>query len=199
MPADLQPPTDFAPFASAGGNWREFVVVGAILVACGVAAILAPAVANFATSTLLGTLLVIAGGACVYQAMHSKVWAGYNWQLLLGAGELVGGIFIIINPLKGAAAVTLLVAIVVIALGVSQIGLALKIRPQSGWAWLVGAGLVSLLLGGALIARFPFSLTENPGVMAGISLVGGGVAHAMIGISQRIARGPPWTRDHDAA
>jgi hypothetical protein len=30
---------------------------------------------------------------------------------------------------KGAAAVTLLVAIVVIALGVSQIGLALKIRP----------------------------------------------------------------------
>jgi uncharacterized membrane protein HdeD (DUF308 family) len=194
MPADLQPPTDFDPFASVGGNWREFVVVGAILVACGVAAIFAPAVANFATSTLLGTLLVIAGGACVYQAMHTKDWAGYNWQLLLGAGEMVGGIFIVINPLKGAAAVTLLVAVVVIALGVSQIGLALKIRPQSGWAWLVGAGLVSLLLGIALIARFPFSLTVNPGVMAGISLVGGGVAHAMIGISQRVARGPPRTR-----
>ena len=189
MPADLQPPTDFDPFASVGGNWREFVVVGAILVVCGVAAIFAPAVANFATSTLLGTLLVIAGGACVYQAMHTRNWKGYNWQLLLGAGEMVGGIFIVINPLKGAAAVTLLVAIVLLALGVSQIGLALKIRPQSGWPWLVGAGLVSLLLGVALIARFPFSLTENPGVMAGISLVGGGVAHAMIGLSQRIARG----------
>ena len=194
MPADLQPPTDFDPVASVGGNWREFVVVGAILVACGVAAIFAPTVANFATSTLLGTLLVIAGGACVYQAMHTKDWAGYNWQLLLGAGEMVGGIFIVINPLKGAAAVTLLVAIVVIALGVSQIGLALRIRPQSGWAWLVGAGLASLTLGVALIARFPFSLTENPGVMAGISLVGGGVAHAMIGLSQRIARGPRRTR-----
>lgn len=60
--------------------------------------------------------------------------------------------------------------------------------PQSGWAWLVGAGLLSLLLGVAFIARFPFNLTENPGVMAGISLVGGGIAHAMIGISQRIAR-----------
>jgi len=137
---------------------------------------------------------VIAGGACVYQAMHTKDWAGYNWQLLLGAGEMVGGIFIVINPLKGAAAVTLLVAIVLLALGVSQIGLALKIRPQPGWAWLVGAGLVSLLLGVALIARFPFSLTENPGVMAGISLVGGGFAHAMIGFSQRIARGPRRTR-----
>jgi len=194
MPADLQPPTDFDPFASVGGKWREFVVVGAILLVCGVAAIFAPAVANFATSTLLGTLLVIAGGACVYQAMHAKDWAGYNWQLLLGAGEVVGGIFIVINPLKGAAAVTLLVAIVLLALGVSQIGLALKIRPQPGWAWLVGAGLVSLLLGVALIARFPFSLTENPGVMAGISLVGGGFAHAMIGFSQRIARGPRRTR-----
>ena len=194
MSADLQPPTDFDPFASVGGNWREFVVVGAILVVCGVAAIFAPAVANFATSTLLGTLLVIAGGACVYQAMHTRNWKGYNWQLLLGAGEMVGGIFIIINPLKGAAAVTLLVAIVVIALGVSQIGLALKIKPQPGWAWLVGAGLVSLLLGVALIARFPFSLTENPGVMAGISLVGGGFAHAMIGFSQRIARKPRRTR-----
>jgi len=194
MPADLQPPMEFDPFASVGRNWWEFVIVGAILVACGVATIFAPAVANFATSTLLGTLLVIAGGACVYQAMHTKDWAGYNWQLLLGAGEMVGGIFIIINPLKGAAAVTLLIAIVVIALGVSQIGLALKIRPQAGWAWLVGAGLVSLLLGVALIARFPFSLTTNPGVMAGISLVGGGVAHAMIGISQRIARGSPRAR-----
>jgi len=60
MPADLQPPTDFDPFSSVGGNWREFVVIGAILVVCGVAAIFAPAVANFATSTLLGTLLVIA-------------------------------------------------------------------------------------------------------------------------------------------
>jgi uncharacterized membrane protein HdeD (DUF308 family) len=194
MPADLQPPTDFDPSASLGGSWREFVVVGATLVACGVAAMVAPAIANFATSTLLGTLLVIAGAACVYQAMHTKDWVGYNWQLLLGAGEMVGGIFIVINPLKGAGAVTLLVAIVVIALGVSQIGLALKIRPQSGWAWLVGAGLASLLLGVALITRFPFSLTENPGVMAGISLVGGGVAHAMIGLSLRIARGPRRTR-----
>jgi uncharacterized membrane protein HdeD (DUF308 family) len=176
MPADLQSQTDFDPFA----NWREFIVVGAILVACGVAAILAPAIANFATSTFLGALLVIAGGAGVYQAMYRKNWAGYNWQLLLGAGEMVGGIFIVINPLKGAAAVTLLVAIVVIALGVSQISLAFKIKPQSGWAWLVGAGLLSFLLGVAFIARFPFSLTENPGVMAGISLVGGGVAHAMI-------------------
>jgi uncharacterized membrane protein HdeD (DUF308 family) len=194
MPADLQPRTDFDPVASVGGNWREFVVVGAILLACGVAAIFAPAVATFATSTLLGALLVIAGGACVYQAMHTKDWVGYNWQLLLGAGEMAGGIFIVINPLKGAAAVTLLVAIVVIALGVSQIGLALKIRPQSGWAWLVGAGLVSLYLGVALIGRFPFSLTENPGVMAGISLIGGGVAYAMIGLSQRIARGSRRTR-----
>jgi uncharacterized membrane protein HdeD (DUF308 family) len=150
----------------------------------------APAVANFATSTLLGTLLVVAGGACVVQAMRTKDWAGYNWQLLLGAGEMVGGIFIVINPLKGAAAVTLLVAIVVIALGVSHIGLALKIRPQSGWAWLVGAGLVSLLLGVALIARFPFSLTDNPGVMAGISLLAGGIAYAMIGFSQRLVTAP---------
>src|SRR5215813_9328376 len=194
MPADLQPPTDFDPFASVGRNWWEFVIVGAILVACGVAAIFAPTVANFATSTLLGTLLVIARGACVYQAMHTKDWAGYNWQLLLGAGEMVGGIFIVINPLKGAAAVTLLVAIVVIALGVSQIGLALKIRPQSGWAWLVSAGLVSLLLGFAFFVLIASSVTENPGVMAGISLVGGGVAHAMIGFSQRIARGPRRTR-----
>jgi uncharacterized membrane protein HdeD (DUF308 family) len=126
--------------------------------------------------------------------MHAKDWAGYNWQLLLGAGEMVGGIFIVINPLKGATAVTLLVAIVLLALGVSQIGLALKFRPQPGWAWLVGAGLVSLLLGVALIARFPFRLTENPGVMAGISLVGGGVANTMMGFSRCISRGPRRTR-----
>lgn len=166
-------------------RWKEFVALGALLVVCGLAAILAPLYATFATSKVLGTMMVIGGGACVYQAIRAKHWAGVNWQLLLGAAEVVGGIFIVLNPLKGAAAVTLLIGIVLVALGVSQAGLALKIRPQAGWGWLLLASVLSLLIGAALIARFPFSITESPGVMAGISLAIGGIAHIVLGLGQR--------------
>jgi uncharacterized membrane protein HdeD (DUF308 family) len=168
-------------------DWRGFAIVGLVLIVSGAIAVLTPALATTLTTTVLGGGLTIAGVISVYQAMRDSDWAGCNWQLLLGAAEVAGGIFIIINPLKGAAAVTLAVAVTILALGIAQIGLALKIRPQSGWDWLVVAGVASVVIGIALIMRFPFGLTESPGAMAGISLLCGGIAHLVLAVGRRRA------------
>jgi hypothetical protein len=51
-------------------------------------------------------------------------------------------VLIYLNPLKGAIAITVLISIVFVLVGISQIGLALRVRPQQGWQWLVISGLI---------------------------------------------------------
>ena len=55
----------------------------------------------------------------IVKAFQVKQGAGFIWQLLLGAVEVVGGILIYFNPMKRAIAITLLVALVLIAQGVT--------------------------------------------------------------------------------
>lgn len=171
--------------AGEGRKWLSFVLTGALLMAFGIGAVLAPAVSNVATSTVFGLLLALAGVTCVVQALMVKETRGVNWQLLLGATEVVGGIFIMLSPLKGAAAITLILAIVIGGLGLTQAGLALRLRPSAGWGWLMLASFASLLIAVVLVLRFPFSVTEYPGVMAGISLIFGGLAYVMLGLARR--------------
>jgi uncharacterized membrane protein HdeD (DUF308 family) len=68
---------------------------------------------------------------------------------------------------------------------VTQAGYALRLRPAKGWGWLMIASLASLLIAVSLVTRFPFSLTESPGAMAGISLMFGGLAYVMVGLGRR--------------
>src|SRR5437868_5867290 len=78
---------------------------------------------------------------------------GYYWELLKGAAEAAGGILIYLSPIKGAAAMTLAVAIVLLAQGIGQIGCGIKIKPQGGWLTLALAGVASLLIGAMLIFK----------------------------------------------
>ncbi len=161
-------------------HWVSFLVLGLVLLVCGAAAILAPAYSTIATSTLLGLVLAIGGAITIAQAINVRDWAGFNWQILLGAAEVVGGILIVANPLKGAAAVSLLVAIVIMTQGVVQLGLAWRVRPGPGWVGIFIAGVAAVVISIALVLRFPYASVESPGAMAGLALVFGGVAYVIM-------------------
>jgi len=166
-------------------SWYGYLALGILLIATGVAAILLPEHSNFATSTILGAVLAIAGGATVIHAITIRGTRGYYWELLKGAAEAAGGILIYLSPMKGAAAMTLAVAIVLLAQGVGQIGCGIKIKPQGGWLVLALAGVFSLLIGFSLITRFPFERIDEPGPMAGLALGVAGIAYIVMAIARR--------------
>ena len=171
--------------AELRAGWVGYFGLGVLLVATGVVAMMLPGHSNYATSTILGAVLAIAGGATVVHAITIRGTRGYYWELLKGAAETAGGILIFLNPMKGAAAVTIAVAIVLAAQGVGQIGCGLKIKPQGGWFVLALAGVASLLIGSALILRFPFSRLEEPGSMAGLALGFAGIAYIVMALARR--------------
>jgi uncharacterized membrane protein HdeD (DUF308 family) len=168
-------------------RWVGFLCLGLVLAVCGVFAIIAPKISTLATGIALGVALASAGVLKILQTFTVKEWPGFVWQMLCGIVEVIGGIVIYLHPLKGAIAITLLISVVFAVEGVSQIALALKIRPQSGWGWLLASGLIALGVSGVLALKLPITSPLEPGAVAGISLLFAGLAYVAIAYAARRA------------
>jgi uncharacterized membrane protein HdeD (DUF308 family) len=169
-------------------KWRWFFALGIVLVVCGGLAVMLPVASTVAASTVLGVVLAIGGLVKVIEAMQVRGWGGCVWQLLLGAVEIVGGILIYLNPMKGALAITLLIAIVFLILGVLQIALAFRVRTQPGWRWLFAAGILAFLVCAAMVMKLRYTRIYTPGTVAGVALLVGGIAYIIIALSNRRAK-----------
>ena len=174
--------------ATLRSKWGWFLVLGIVLAAAGALAVALPAVSTFAASVVLGIALAIAGVVKMVQSLQVKDWSGFVWQELTGAVEVVGGILIYFNPLKGALAITLLIALVFLVLGVLQIALAIRVREQQGWLWFVVSGVVALGAAAALALKLPYTSVYTPGTIAGISLLVAGGTYIAIALMMHKAR-----------
>lgn len=169
-------------------KWGGFLALGIVLALAGALAVLLPEFSTFATGTVFGVVLSIAGVVKMVQSLQVKEWTGFIWQELTGAVELVGGVLIYFSPLKGALAITLLIALVFLVQGILQIALAIRIRKQEGWHWFAISGLVSLLTSAALGFKLPYTLAYEPGQIAGIAILVAGVAYIAIALTIRRGR-----------
>lgn len=159
----------------------RFLVAGAVLIALGAAAIMLAGAATVATGWVLGSAVAAGGVVVVLQALRDKGHRGFSWQLLFGSVEIVGGLLIILNPIKGAAAITLLVVIVMVAQAVTQAGLAVSLRPARGWWCPLAASALTVLCSAGLLLRFPYALADTPGEVAGIAMAVAGLGFILLG------------------
>lgn len=170
--------------ARASRSLREhrvgFLILGLALIACGGLALAWPATTTSAIRLVIGVVFMAAGLAKLTHTVVSKHWSGCLWQLFGGVVEFLGGLFIYLYPLKGAIAITLLAAIVLAAEGVTQVGLAIKLRPQPRWGWVLASGLVAVLAGIALVLKLPLTSTLTPGSIVGLSLLIAGCAYLFV-------------------
>jgi uncharacterized membrane protein HdeD (DUF308 family) len=173
---------------SMQSKWGWFLALGFVLILCGAIAVALPTVSTIAASVVLGAALAIAGIVKIIQSLQVKEWSGFLWQDLTGAVELVGGVLIYFNPLKGAFAITLLIALVFLVQGLGQTALAFKVRPQPGWRWLLVSGLIALLASATLTLKLPYTRFYTPGTIAGIALLLAGCAYVAIATAVRKAR-----------
>ncbi|KAB2672094.1 HdeD family acid-resistance protein [Ochrobactrum sp. LMG 5442] len=168
-------------------KWKGFLGIGILLFAGGILCLFLPAISDFAASTMFGLVLMAIGVVKIIQSLWIKSWAGFVWQELSGVVELIGGIMIYLNPLKGALAITLLIAIVVFVHGFLQLALSWKIRPAGGWWWFTLSGLIAWSASAALVAKWPLTRDLPSGSIAGIALMIAGVAYIGIALSTRNA------------
>jgi len=169
-------------------NWGWFLALGVALVIGGMILIAAPLATSIAVTILIAAVIFVGGLIQLYHAFKTQGTAAFLWDLITGAIAVIGGIVIYVNPLAGTFALTLVIAAIFVAQGVSQVLLAFKLRPHEGWVWVLIAGLVSLAAGLMIWMDLPGSATWALGLIAGISVLVNGWSYIAIALAARAAK-----------
>jgi uncharacterized membrane protein HdeD (DUF308 family) len=160
-------------------------LLGVALIICGAIAIVSPAISTMAVTLFLGLILASGGIVKIAQAFPMKQSGGFAWQALAGVIELLGGLLVYFNPMKGAIAITIVIALVLMAEGLPQLGLAFRMRAQRGVVWMVLSGVITLAVGPALAMRLSYDRAYAPGTLVGISLLFAGWAYVALALAAR--------------
>lgn len=160
--------------------------LGVALIVLGLLAMVAPVASGATVMVLVGLLLLLAG---VVRAVFGwRAWSGGKGPLGVVVGGLTAacGLALVANPVSSLSGLTLLVAAYLVLDGASGILFALGLMPEDGWPWMLGDGLLSILLGASIWIGWPFSGTRAVGILIGIKLVSAGLV--MIRVQQTIER-----------
>jgi uncharacterized membrane protein HdeD (DUF308 family) len=151
-------------------SWGSLLALGVVTVLAGCAAIILPQAATIAIELLLGILLVLDG---ILQGIHAgqlRGRKGFGWKLAGSILSLAAGVLLLAFPLAGVLTLTLIVAVFFLAGGLLKIILSAHFRALAGWWWLLLSGLVTFLLGAAILLAFPEAASWVVGLLVGIAL-----------------------------
>ncbi len=172
---------ELAPFR---GQWGWFLVLGILVSLGGLVALFAPMLITLTAVTILGILLLFAGGGQVVSAFWAGGWNGSTVHLLIGVLYAVVGFLVLENPEGSAAGLTLLMAALFLATGAFRMVVAMRSR-YPGWAWQLLNGGITLLLGVIIWRQFPESALWVIGIFIGIDLLATGAAWIMFALTLR--------------
>jgi uncharacterized membrane protein HdeD (DUF308 family) len=167
--------------------WSIFM--GVLTALLGVFLIIYPMATATITTLLLGWVLIFVAIAQIVFALHSQTVGKFFLKVLLAAIYGIAGVALAFFPIAGVAALTVLLGTLICAYGVVAIVGAFQMRPADGWGWFLFDGLVTLLLGILILARWPSSSLWAIGTLVGVAVLMGGISRVMIAGKLRKAAG----------
>ena len=165
-------------------KWGWIVALGIIFMIAGVIALGSVVAATASAVLIVGIMMIMAGVAEIIAAFRVKDWGKAIFWGLLGALYVAAGIIAINNPFAAATILTLFLGIALIAGGIVRMFLAWHMREAGKpWGWIVVSGIISILLGAMIIAKWPYSSFYVLGIFLGIDLIFIGSSWLSIGLA----------------
>ncbi len=164
--------------------WWQLIALGVVSVIVGLLALSCTVFATMASMVVIGILLVVAGLTEVVHALLVRNWRGFALHLLAAAMYLFVGVFMLEDPIRAAAVITLVIAASFLVGGVLRVVFALVERFPS-WGWVLLSGLVNLLLFFMIFNSWPASSLWVVGLFVGIDLLFQGWSSIILGLSVR--------------
>jgi uncharacterized membrane protein HdeD (DUF308 family) len=134
----------------AGGNRMR--IFGVIAIILGILCLLAPGLTGVWALTLMGLFVLAAGIVRMIWAFQAGSFGKGLLMFAIGGLTLLCGIALVANPLFASGVLTVMLAVYFIFDGISEIVGGFRLRPGSGWGWMLFAGLLTLVFWGAIIA-----------------------------------------------
>lgn len=167
--------------------WSIFM--GVLTALLGVFLIAYPLATATITTVLFGCVLMLVAAAELVFAFHSQTVGNFFLKVLLGVLYAIAGIVLVFFPIAGVVALTVLLGILLLAYAGAVAAIAFRLRPVEGWAWFLFDGIVSLLLGILVLARWPTSSIWAIGTLVGVAVLMGGISRTMVAAKIRSGAG----------
>lgn len=160
--------------ANPSRGWSIFV--GVLLLVAGLIAIAVPWFAGIAASVFFGWLILFSGAAHLIYAWSERGAGAVLWQVLIGIVYVIAALYMLVMPVAGVAALTLVLACYIALEGVLELAAYSLLRRLPGTFWFLIDGIISLLLAGLILFHWPSSSLWAVGTLVGISLLFSGIA-----------------------
>lgn len=157
-----------APLAAKSG-W--IVAFGALYVIVGLIALGSVAYATAASVFVVGIMMIIAGAGEIIGAFQIRSWGKFILLLIVGLLFILGGVAAMQNPLLAAGVLTLMLGAALVASGIMRIAMAFAMKEETSWGWVALSGVLTLLLGIIILARWPVSSVYTLGIFLGVDLL----------------------------
>lgn len=158
------------------------IAVGICLILLGGLAISMPFMASLAIESLVGWLLAAAGVVQALSGYRERKRGGsgagdFLWALL----ALMTGTILLAKPISGVVTLTMILSVYFALEGFYKAFAAFKLRGMPGWGWLLGSGILSLILAG-LIWHDIFAAAWGVGLLVGVNLLFTGATMFSLGL-----------------
>jgi uncharacterized membrane protein HdeD (DUF308 family) len=166
------------------GRWKWFVGVGILLVIVGLIALANVVDATLITTVIVGIALLFGGTMQIVGAWAAEGSTGRRVLMaVLGVIYIIVGFELIADPLAGAVALAVVVALFLIIDGILRIFSALVAETENKVLTIV-FGIVMIILGGWLWTGIPVSGVVI-GFFVGLQLLIAGVVWILLGLAAR--------------
>jgi uncharacterized membrane protein HdeD (DUF308 family) len=160
------------------------VALGVIFMLAGVIALGSVVMATATAVFVIGIMMIMAGVAEIIAAFSVKGWGKFIFWMLLGALYVAAGVICFYRPFEAATILTLFLGAALVVGGVLRMFLAWSMREAGKpWGWVVVSGIISLLLGLMIIAKWPYSSFYVLGIFLGVDLIFIGSGWLSIGLA----------------
>lgn len=150
--------------------------VGLGLAIIGLMALIFPVASTYVSALMIGWMFILAGFVSLFSSFQIRGAGPFFGALLFSLLTLLAGVFLVANPGVGLLALTIVLAVLFIVNGASEIFFAFELRPASGWWWMLISALISIVLGVMVAAGLPAASLFVLGVLVGVNFLSSGVA-----------------------
>ena len=162
-----------------------FVGIGVLSAILGVMAIAFPLFSTIATAIWIGWMFLISGVLMLFHALFAWRWPASVWNLLIALLYIGAGAWILYAPLAGVMSLTLVIAALFLAEGVSETVIAFRLRPLDGWGSMLFSGLAAMAAGILIAYELPSSAAWALGLLLGLNLLSTGLSFVLLAFACR--------------
>jgi uncharacterized membrane protein HdeD (DUF308 family) len=169
-------------------SWGWLLALGLVLILFGgliLATPLGVVTASLTTEIWIAAALVVGGVLQLAHGFKTANWEGRIWQMLGGIAFIIGGVLIFVYPTFGLVSLTMIVAVTLVAQGITSLLVSGGLPDWTGRKWLVISAVLSIVAGLLVLFDLPSSAGWTLGTIVGAVLVLQGVSLTLLGLEVR--------------